>query len=52
MFHGVFNVGREQGRSQKKIEMGPNFTTFNATLFTYNGILAFVNYACRYYKNC
>ena len=41
-----------QGRSQKKIEMGPNFATFNATSFTYNGILPFVNYARRYYKNC
>ena len=40
-----------QGRSQKKIERGPNFATFNVTSFTYNAILAFVNYARRYYKN-
>ena len=40
-----------QGRSQKKIERGPNFATFNVTSFTYNGILPFVNYAHRYYKN-
>ena len=41
-----------QGRSQKKIERGPNFATFNVTSFTYNGLLPFVNYARRYYKNC
>ena len=36
-----------QGRSQKKIERGPNFATFNVTSFSYNGILRFVNYARR-----
>ena len=41
-----------QERSQKKIERGPNFATFNVTSFTYNGILPFVNYARPYYKNC
>ena len=45
-------VSHMQGRSQKKIERGPNFATFNVTSFTYNGILSFVNYARRYYKNC
>ena len=34
-----------QGRSQKRIERGPNFATFNMTSFTYNGVLPFVNYA-------
>ena len=48
----VFNIGPKQGRSQKKIERGPNFATFNVMSFTYNGILPFVNYARRYYKNC
>ena len=42
----------KQGRSQKKIEKGPNFATFNVTSFTYNGILPFVIYARRYYQNC
>ena len=46
------SVVQTQGRSQKKIERGPNFATFNVTSFTYNGILPFVNYARRYYKNC
>ena len=41
----------DQGRSEKKIERGPNFATFSVTSFTYNGILPFVNYARRYYKN-
>ena len=41
-----------QGHSQKKIERGPNFASFNVTSFTYNGIVPFVNYARRYYKNC
>ena len=41
-----------QGRSQKKIEGGQIFATFNVTSFTYNGILPFVNYGRRYYKNC
>ena len=41
------NTGSErqvhyQGRSQKKIERGPNFATFYVTAFTYNGILPFV----------
>ena len=44
--------GVKRDRSQKKIERGPNFATFNVTSFTYNGILPFVNYARRYYKNC
>ena len=45
-------VSRRQGRIQKKIERGPNFATFNVTSFAYNGILPYVNYARRYYKNC
>ena len=38
--------------ARKKLRGGPNFATFNVTSFTYNGILPFVNYARRYYKNC
>ena len=41
-----------QGRSQKKIERGPNFATFDVTSFTYNGVLPYVNYARRCYINC
>ena len=41
-----------KGVARKKLRGGPNFATFNVTSFTYNGILPFVNYARRYYKNC
>ena len=45
-------LGEADQESQKKIEREPNFATFNVTSFTNNGILPFVNYARRYYKNC
>ena len=41
-----------KGVARKNLRGGPNFATFNVTSFTYNGILPFVNYARRYYKNC
>ena len=41
-----------KGVARKKLRGGPNFATFNLTSFTYNGILPFVSYARRYYKNC
>ena len=52
---GVFvdkKISWKQGRSQKKIERGPNFATIIVSSFSYNGILPFVNYVRRYYKNC
>ena len=44
-------VSVAKGVARKKLRGGPNFATFNVTSFTYNGILPFVNYARRYYKN-
>ena len=52
LFLAVVISDASKGVARKKLRGGPNFATFNVTSFSYNGILPFVNYARRYYKNC